>query len=84
MTNALSINIPANFIFSCENTLARYAAATSDATKRGILDRQTLQGIKWAIDFCKSLDTDYMTEAQLSHAIRLTMFRGRTCPVFRG
>ena len=84
MTNALSINIPANFIFSCENILARYAAATSDAAKRGILDRQTLQGIKWAIDFCKSLDTDYMTEAQLSHAIRLTMFRGRTCPVFRG
>lgn len=63
--NALSINIPANFIFSCENTLARYAAATSEGVKRAILDRQTLQGIKWAIDFCKSLDTDYMTEAQL-------------------
>ena len=82
--NALSINIPANFIFSCENTLARYAAATSEGVKRAILDRQTLQGIKWAIDFCKSLDTDYMTEAQLSHAIRLTIFRGQSCPVFRG
>lgn len=44
--NALSINIPANFIFSCENTLARYAAATSEGVKRAILDRQTLQGIK--------------------------------------
>ena len=40
--NALSINIPANFIFSCENTLARYAAATSEGVKRAILDRQTL------------------------------------------
>lgn len=82
--NALSINIPANFIFSCENTLARYAAATSEPAKRGILDRQTVQGIKWAIDFCKSLDTDYMSDAQLKHAIRLTMFRGTSCPVFRG
>lgn len=84
MTNTLSINIPENFILSCENTLARYEAANSDVEKRGILDRQTVQGIKWAIDFCKSIDTDCMTEAQLSHAIRLTMFRGRTCPVFRG
>ena len=82
--NALSINSPANFIFSCENTLARYAAATSEPARRGILDRQTLQGIKWAIDFCKSIDTDYMSDAQLKHAIRLTMFRGTTCPVFRG
>ncbi len=82
--NALSINIPASFIFSCENTLASYTAAKSDSLKRAILDRQTLQGIRWAIDFCKSLDTDYMTEAQLSHAIRLTMFRGQHCPIFRG
>lgn len=82
--SALSINIPSNFIFSCENTLARYAAATSEPAKRGILDRQTVQGIKWAIDFCKSLDTDYMSDAQLKHAIRLTMFRGTSCPVFRG
>lgn len=84
MTNALSINKPVYFIISCENTLARYEAANSDAEKRGILDRQTLRGIKFAIDFCKSIETEYMTEAQLSHAIRLTMFRGSTCPVFRG
>ena len=82
--NTLSINIPANFIFTCENTLARYAADTNDSVKRAILDRQTVNGINWAIDFCKSLDTDYMTESQLSHAIRLTRFRGQTCPVFRG
>ena len=82
--NALSINIPANFIFSCENTLARYAAATSEGARRAVLDRQTLHGINWAIQFCKSLDTDYMTDAQLKHAIRLTMFRGQSCPVFRG
>ncbi len=38
--NALSINIPANFIFSCENTLASYAATTSDSLKRAILKQQ--------------------------------------------
>lgn len=82
--NAASINIPSNFIWSCENTLARYAAATSDGARRAVLDRQTLHGINCAIQFCKSLDTDYMTDAQLKHAIRLTMFRGQSCPVFRG
>jgi hypothetical protein len=82
--NAASINIPSNFIWSCENTLVRYAAATSEGARRAVLDRQTLQGINWAIQFCKSLDTDYMTDAQLKHAIRLTMFRGQSCPVFRG
>ena len=82
--NAASINIPSNFIWSCENTLARYAAATSEGARRAVLDRQTLQGINWAIQFCKSLDTDYMTDAQLKLAIRLTMFRGQSCPVFRG
>lgn len=79
-----SINITTNFINSCEDTLTRYAAATNEGAKRAILDRQTVQGIKWAINFCKSLSADYMTEAQLSHAIRLTMFRGQSCPVFRG
>lgn len=82
--NTSTINITTNFINSCEDTLARYAAATNEGTKRAILSRQTVQGIKWAIDFCKALDTDYMTEKQLSHAIRLTMFRGQSCPAFRG
>lgn len=82
--DALSINIPANFIYSCEIVLERYAAATSEGARRAILDRRTVRGIGWAIDFCKSLDTDYMTEAQLSHAIRLTMFRGTDYPTFRG
>ena len=82
--NTLSINIPSNFIFVCEATLARYSKATSELQKRAILNYETVQGIKWAIDFCKSLDTDYMTDAQLAHANRLTMFRGQTCPVFRG
>lgn len=82
--NTLSINITSNFIYTCENTLARYSKATSELAKRAILNRQTVQGIKWAIDFCQSLDTDYMTNAQLAHANRLTMFRGQTCPVFRG
>ena len=67
-----------------DDLLPEAYATVREGAKRAILDRQTLQGIKWAIDFCKSLDTDYMTEAQLSHAIRLTMFRGQSCPVFRG
>lgn len=40
--NALSINIPANFIASCESTLKRYNAAKTDAERRAVLDRQTV------------------------------------------
>ena len=32
--NALSINIPANFIATCESTLAKYSAAQTDAERR--------------------------------------------------
>lgn len=35
--NALSINIPANFIASCESTLKRYNAAKTDAERRAVL-----------------------------------------------
>lgn len=55
--NALSINIPANFIASCEATLSRSAAANSDAERRAVLDRQTVQGLWWAIDFVSKLCT---------------------------
>lgn len=34
--NALSINIPANFIASCESTLKRYNAAKTDAERRAV------------------------------------------------
>lgn len=43
--NAASINIPSNFIASCQNTLKRYSAAKSDAERRAVLDRQTVQGL---------------------------------------
>lgn len=43
--NALSINIPANFIATCESTLAKYSAAQTDAERRAILDCQTVQGL---------------------------------------
>lgn len=33
--NALSINIPANFIATCESTLAKYSAAQTDAERPG-------------------------------------------------
>lgn len=42
--NALSINIPANFAADCNNTLKRYNAAQTDAERRAVLDRQTVQG----------------------------------------
>lgn len=81
--NALSINIPANFITSCEATLSRAAAASSDAERRAVLDRQTVQGLWWAIDFVSKLCTPCMSERELKHAIRLTYFRGAVCPAFQ-
>ena len=49
--NALSINIPANFVADCNNTLARYYAAQTDTERRAVLDRQTVDGLWWAIKF---------------------------------
>ena len=79
--NGASINYRANFIWSLTNTLKRYMEADPE-NKKSVLDRQTIQGIKWAIDFMKSLDHEYMTEKELKHTIRLTYFRGRTCPTY--
>lgn len=80
--NAASINIPSNFIASCQNTLKRYSAAKSDAERRAVLDRQTVQGLWWALKFVCQLQTAYMSEKELQHAIRLTHFRGAVCPTF--
>lgn len=80
--NALSINIPANFVSTCEATLRQYSAAQTDAERRAILDRQTVQGLWWAIGFVRKLQTAYMSERELKHAIRLTYFRGSVCPTF--
>ena len=80
--NALSINIPANFISTCEATLRRYSAAQTDAERLAILNRQTVQGLWWAIGFVRKLQTAYMSERELKHAIRLTYFRGSACPTF--
>lgn len=80
--NALSISIPKNFVASCNNTLARYNAAQTDAERRAVLDRQTVQGLCWAIKFVSQLQTAYMSEKELQHAIRLTHFRGTVCPAF--
>ena len=35
--NALSINIPANFIASCESTLGQFTRNYTQTTKRGLL-----------------------------------------------
>ena len=80
--NALSINIPANFVADCNNTLARYYAAQTDTDRRAVLDRQTVQGLWWAIKFVSQLHTSCMSEKELKHAIRLTHFRGAVCPAF--
>lgn len=81
--NALSINIPANFIATCEATLKRYNAARTDAERRAVLDRQTVQGLWWAIGFVRKLQTACMSEKELKHAIRLTHFRDTVCPEFK-
>ena len=81
--NALSINIPANFIATCESTLKRYSTAQTDAERRAILVRQTVQGLWWAIGFVGKLHTACMSEKELRHAIRLTHFRGAVCPAFQ-
>lgn len=80
--NTLSINIPANFVVNCNNTLARYYAAQTDAERRAVLDRQTVDGLWWAIKFASKLQTPYMSAKELQHAIRLTHFRGAVCPAF--
>lgn len=76
--NALSINIPANFAADCNNPLKRY-----DAERRAVLDRQTVQSLWWAIKFVSQLQTAYMSEKELKHAIRLTHFHGAVCPTFQ-
>ena len=83
MENNASINYRSNFIWSLKNTLERYLAADS-SKKTAILDHQTVQGVRWAISFMKSLDHECMTEAELNHAIRLTYFRGQSYPAFNG
>lgn len=60
--NALSINIPANFVADCNNTLARYYAAQTDTERRAVLDRQTVDGLWWAIKFVSKLCTPCMSE----------------------
>lgn len=81
--NALSINIPANFIASCECTLQRYNAVKTDAERQAVLDRQTVQGLWWAIGFVSKIPAACMSEKELKHAIRLTHFRGTACPAFQ-
>lgn len=71
-----------NFIRSCENTLARYNVAKTDVERTAILSRETVRGIQFAIDFCNSLDHEWMTERELKHAVRLTYFRGANRPAF--
>ena len=82
--NAASINIVNNFITVCESTLKSYAAASKEPEKHAILDTDTVQGLHWAIDFVQSIKRDVMTEAELKHAVRLTKFRGKVQPEFRG
>lgn len=49
--NSLSINIPANFIADCNNTLKRHALAPTDAKRWAVLNGNTVQGLWWAIKF---------------------------------
>lgn len=77
-----SINYTKNFINVCTNTLSRAMAAKTDLERMAALDRQTLAGLNWAIDFARNLNREIMTDAELKHAIRLTYYRGNACPGF--
>lgn len=64
-----------NYIWMCEGML--------DAMAQGKFHGyETERGIRWAIEFVKSLDHETMTERELDHAVRLTHFRGAQCPRF--
>ena len=80
--NAASINIPHNFISVCVNTLLTVSAADTAEARYAALDRQTITGILLAIEFVNGLSTDYMSENELQHAIRLTYYRGVNLPVY--
>lgn len=69
------IEYKANFLFMARNTLERLLAGQCS-------DRDTKQGVMWAIKFVKSLDHEVMTERELSHAIRCMTFRGQQEPRF--
>lgn len=68
MKNGLDIQYRTNLIASLESPY-------KDA-------RQTERGIAWAIEFLNSLTCEILSESELKHAIRLSYFRGDTCPVF--
>lgn len=72
-----------NFIFTCECQIERVAKAQTQAQKRAALGRNTEKGLRWAIEFCQSLGDKTMTEKEMKHALRLTTFRGESCPQFR-
>lgn len=82
--STVSIYNPASYIEVCKDILARCATATSEPERRAALDRFTVQGLHWAIGFCESIEGEQMTEAELKHATRLSMFRGQICPVWKG
>lgn len=82
MENALSINNVFNFIRYAQSTLRRAEEAQTEEARRAVLDRQTIRGLNWSLEFVRSLGTDWMNESQLKHACRLTEFRGSTPPNF--
>lgn len=65
------------YIAMCENML-------SSMREGKFHGRETEQGTMWAVEFCKSLDHQIMSESELNHAVRLTYFRGTVCPRFNG
>ena len=68
MKNGLDIQIRSNLIASLKSPYKDV--------------RQTEKGIAWAIEFLNSLTCEILSDRELNHAIRLSYFRGKTCPVF--
>ena len=77
--NGLSINITSNMMATVENELQRFKEDPEYRRKT----KSTLQGLQWAKEFLTTRGEN-LSEKELSHAIRLTQFRGPNKPKYVG
>ena len=70
MTNYADIAYTANIKFVFENDLERI----QNGTHHG---RETENGLKMALDYLNNTTAEKLTESELTHVIRLSMYRGK-------
>lgn len=59
-----------NLIFTLSNTLSAIKA-------KKYYGNETENGVEMALFYLNSLNTDYLSDQELRHALRLTMYRGK-------